>query len=138
MAAPSKEPLPTSPSPVLSRNPLPLSASQESQVRELYYKRVRNKCADEVRDFASCCINHTFTATIICRKQQKAMNTCMMQYANQGEHDAAREEWFATMDKRKEERDKKEEKRKKDEVFWKEWWDKDLKNKPTQLPEKKA
>lgn len=32
-----------------SRQPLPLSASQESQVRELYHKRVRNKCADEVR-----------------------------------------------------------------------------------------
>jgi COX assembly protein 1 len=32
-----------------TRKPLPLSASQESQVRELYYKRVRNKCADEVR-----------------------------------------------------------------------------------------
>lgn len=32
-----------------SRNPLPLSASQEGQVRELYYKRVRQKCADEVR-----------------------------------------------------------------------------------------
>lgn len=37
----------TAPNP--SRNPLPLSASQESQVRELYYKRVRQKCADEVR-----------------------------------------------------------------------------------------
>lgn len=33
----------------LKRKPIPLSASQESQVRELYYKRVRNKCADEVR-----------------------------------------------------------------------------------------
>lgn len=32
-----------------TRKPIPLSASQESQVRELYYKRVRNKCADEVR-----------------------------------------------------------------------------------------
>lgn len=32
-----------------SRNPLPLSASQEGQVRELYHKRVRTKCADEVR-----------------------------------------------------------------------------------------
>jgi hypothetical protein len=32
-----------------SRSPLPLSASQEGQVRELYYKNVRNKCKDEVR-----------------------------------------------------------------------------------------
>lgn len=36
-----------------SRNPLPLSASQESQVRELYHKRVRQKCADEVRGQSS-------------------------------------------------------------------------------------
>lgn len=32
-----------------TRTPLPLTASQEAQVRELYYKRVRTKCADEVR-----------------------------------------------------------------------------------------
>lgn len=62
----------------------------------------------------------------------------MMKYANQSEQDAAREEWFATMDKRREEREQKEEKRKKDEVFWKEWWDKDLQKKPEQLPVKKA
>lgn len=34
---------------VPSRNPLPLTANQESQVRELYHKRVRTKCADQVR-----------------------------------------------------------------------------------------
>lgn len=75
-------------------------------------------------------MNHTFTATILCRKEQKAMNTCMMKYANQAEHDAAREEWFATIDQRKAEREKKEEKRKIDEKFWREWWDKDLSKKP--------
>ena len=32
-----------------SRQPLPLSASQEGQVREIYHKRVRNQCAEEVR-----------------------------------------------------------------------------------------
>lgn len=32
-----------------ARQPLPLSATQEGQVREIYYKRVRTKCADEVR-----------------------------------------------------------------------------------------
>lgn len=35
--------------PLPSRNPLPLSASQEGQVREIYYKRVRNLCTDEIR-----------------------------------------------------------------------------------------
>ncbi|OTA38696.1 hypothetical protein D0861_04961 [Hortaea werneckii] len=120
-----------------SRQPLPLSASQESQVRELYHKRVRNKCADEVRDFASCAMNHTFTATIMCRKEQKAMNTCMMKYANQAEMDAARAEWFATIDQRKQQREEKEEKRKKDEVFWRQWWDKDLSKKPGEAGEGK-
>lgn len=58
------------------------------------------------------------------------MNMCMKKYATQAEHDAAREEWFATMEKRREEREAKEEKRKKDEIFWREWWDKDLGRKP--------
>ncbi|EME83278.1 uncharacterized protein MYCFIDRAFT_45911 [Pseudocercospora fijiensis CIRAD86] len=121
--APSQTAQPIVPNP--SRSPLPLSASQEAQVRELYYKRVRTKCADEVRDFASCCQSQPFTATFMCRKQQKLMNNCMMQYATQAEQDAAREEWFATIDKRKEEREAKEAKRKEDEKFWRQWWDKD-------------
>ena len=61
----------------------------------------------------------------------------MMQYATQEEQDAARAEWFATMDKRKEERDRKEEQRKKDEKFWKEWWDKDLSKKPGEVDDGK-
>ena len=36
-------------SPVPSRNPIPLSASQEAAVTEMYYKRVRNLCTDEIR-----------------------------------------------------------------------------------------
>lgn len=84
----------------------------------------------EPADFAACAMNHTFTATISCRREQKAMNTCMVQYATQAEQDAAREEWFASMDKRREERERKEAKRKVDEKFWREWWDKDLNKKP--------
>lgn len=34
---------------VPSRNPLPLSASQEAQVRDIYYQRVRKQCADEIK-----------------------------------------------------------------------------------------
>ena len=30
-------------------NPLPLSASQETQVREVFYARVRSKCADDIK-----------------------------------------------------------------------------------------
>lgn len=58
------------------------------------------------------------------------MNNCMMQYATQAEQDAARSEWFATIDKRREEKEAKEVKRKEDEKFWREWWDKDLSKKP--------
>lgn len=35
--------------PVPSRNPLPLSASQEAQVRDIFYERVRRQCADEIK-----------------------------------------------------------------------------------------
>lgn len=31
------------------RNPLPLSATQEQEVKQLYYKRVRGYCADEIK-----------------------------------------------------------------------------------------
>ena len=82
-------------------------------------------------EFAACCTSRTFTATIMCRKEQKAMNNCMMLYATQAEQDAAREEWFATMDERRRERERKEAKRKEDEKFWKEWWDKDAKGVPS-------
>ncbi len=38
---------------VPSRNPLPLSASQEAQVRDIFYARVRKQCADEIK--GACC-----------------------------------------------------------------------------------
>jgi len=31
------------------RNPLPLSAAQEAQVRDIYYKRVRQRCDPEIK-----------------------------------------------------------------------------------------
>jgi COX assembly protein 1 len=60
------------------------------------------------------------------------MNSCMNHYATRAEEDAAREEWFATMDSRREERLAKEKKRVEDEKFWKDWWDKEKKT--TELP----
>lgn len=53
------------------------------------------------------------------------MNTCMKQFATREEQDAAREEWFAGLDKRAEERAEKEKKKKVDEKFWRDWWDKE-------------
>jgi COX assembly mitochondrial protein 1 len=31
------------------RNPLPLSAGQEAQVKDIYYRRVRGRCAQEIK-----------------------------------------------------------------------------------------
>jgi COX assembly mitochondrial protein 1 len=31
------------------RNPLPLSAAQEAQVKDIYYKRVRGHCAQQIK-----------------------------------------------------------------------------------------
>ena len=31
------------------RNPLPLSASQEAEVQDLFHRRVRRRCADEIK-----------------------------------------------------------------------------------------
>jgi len=124
--------------PLPSRNPLPLSATQEGQVREIYYKRVRNLCADEIRgklllspmpclatklndadsispEFASCAHNRTFSATWKCRPQRLAMNSCMIGHAGQEQQDAAREEWFAT-------KQEKEARKKEQEKFHREWW----------------
>lgn len=108
-----------------SLTPLPLSASQESQVLALYHKRVRQQCAAEVRAFATCCTNRTFTAPLFCRAQQSAMNECMLRFATAEMRDAARREWFESSGERVEEKRQKEERRKRDEVFWREWWDKE-------------
>jgi COX assembly protein 1 len=35
--------------PMPSRNPLPLSASQEAQVRDIFYDRVRKQCQPEIK-----------------------------------------------------------------------------------------
>ncbi|KAJ5614532.1 hypothetical protein N7528_008186 [Penicillium herquei] len=83
------------------RNPLPLSAPQEQEVKQLYYKRVRARCAPEIKAFAECAVNRTVTATWICRQQRLTMNSCMVAHANAEEEDRAREEWFATFEERR-------------------------------------
>ncbi|OJJ63980.1 hypothetical protein ASPSYDRAFT_53584 [Aspergillus sydowii CBS 593.65] len=83
------------------RNPLPLSAAQEAEVKQLYYKRVRSHCAPEIKAFAECAVNRTVTATWVCRTQRLAMNSCMVDHAKPEEEDRAREEWFATYGERR-------------------------------------
>ena len=74
-------------------------------------------------DFASCATNRTISATWACRKERLAMNSCMVQHASQKEQDAAREEWFATMDLRRLEKEEKQRQKAEAEKFFKEWWD---------------
>ncbi|KAJ5204757.1 uncharacterized protein N7498_005636 [Penicillium cinerascens] len=101
-ASPDTSSTPSTPRKYNLRNPLPLSAAQEQEVKKLYYKRVRSHCAPEIKAFAECAVNRTVTATWVCRQQRLAMNSCMVAHANnREEEDRAREEWFATYEERK-------------------------------------
>lgn len=126
-------------------NPTPLSAPQEQQVRDLYYKNVRAKCAPEIEGtktlesgapccnhiadshtaFASCALGRTLTMIYACRAPRLAMNACMLQYQNQDELDRARSEWFTLAEERQKARQ--EHKRKLEEARGKhkEWWNLD-------------
>lgn len=128
--------------PMPSRNPLPLSAGQEQQVREVYHARVRGYCAAEIKGswslilcaiqsiaeqtsitaFADCALGRTFSAPFVCRQQRLSMNTCMISHATQSEQDAAREEWFATRLKRQKDKEAKDARIKEQEKFHREWW----------------
>lgn len=134
---------------VPSRNPLPLSASQEAQVRDVYHARVRRHCAEEIKGmviltshftltffsamrtlpymnihiaFAACAANRTVTIPFVCRTQNRAMNACMLRHATTEEEDAAREEWFARRVERQKEREHKARRAREQERFMKEWW----------------
>src|SRR4051812_31197865 len=65
-------------SPIPSRNPLPLSAAQEQQVRDLYYKRVRTRCANEIRGMplVLTCARFNGTAFPVARWALKVRITC--------------------------------------------------------------
>ncbi|CCX31369.1 cytochrome c oxidase biogenesis protein Cmc1 like-domain-containing protein [Pyronema domesticum] len=98
MSAPTETPRSALP----SRNPMPLSASQEGQVKDIYFAKVRGLCAEEIRLFAECARGRTITATWACKDSRAAMNKCMISHATQENKDAAREEWFRQrMEKKK-------------------------------------
>ncbi|KAK3330113.1 cytochrome c oxidase biogenesis protein Cmc1 like-domain-containing protein [Apodospora peruviana] len=105
-----------------SRNPLPLSASQEAQVRDIFYARVRSRCQEEIKAFAECALGRTFTAPFLCREPHRVMNGCMKAHATQDEQDAAREEWFARRMERQAERERKARRKAQQEEFLREWW----------------
>ncbi|KAL4724802.1 hypothetical protein ACLX1H_008248 [Fusarium chlamydosporum] len=107
---------------VPSRNPLPLSASQEAQVRDIFYQKVRKECADEIKAFAACALGRTFTVSFACRAEHRVMNNCMKLHATQAAHDEAREEWFALRIERQRERERKARVAQAQEDFMREWW----------------
>ena len=129
--------------PLPSRNPLPLSAAQEAKVKELYHKRVRSYCAEEIKgvnaqtltlycssintyaDFAECATGRSFSVAWACRQQKIKMNHCMMAHAGQDEEDRAREDFFAGALQRRAEREQKEQKKNEQEKFHREWWESD-------------
>ncbi|KAG0128187.1 cytochrome c oxidase biogenesis protein Cmc1 like-domain-containing protein [Tuber indicum] len=82
------------PTPAAPKDPRPLSAYQEGQVRDLYYARVRSLCAEEIKQFAECARNRTVSAAWACRAERERMNSCMISHATQENRDVAREEWF--------------------------------------------
>ncbi|PHH61440.1 hypothetical protein CDD81_348 [Ophiocordyceps australis] len=107
---------------VPSPNPLPLSASQEAQVRDIFYARVRQRCAQEIKEFAACARDRTFTVSFACRRQHRAMNGCMAANATQAERDAAREEWFALRMERQREKEHKARVAAAQQDFVRDWW----------------
>ncbi|KAF4124873.1 COX assembly mitochondrial protein 1 [Geosmithia morbida] len=107
---------------VPSRNPLPLSASQEGQVRDIYYGRVRKQCVEEIKQFAACALGRTFTVSFACRAEHRVMNNCMTKHATQEEYDIAREEWFALRIERQRQRERKAKMAAAQEEFMREWW----------------
>ncbi|RKU43694.1 hypothetical protein DL546_001368 [Coniochaeta pulveracea] len=108
--------------PMPSRNPLPLSASQEAQVRDIFYARVRSHCGPEIKAFAECALGRTFSVPFACRKPHNAMNACMKAHATPAEQDAAREEWFAKRLERQKEKEQKARRKMEQEAFLREWW----------------
>ncbi|KAK3498260.1 cytochrome c oxidase biogenesis protein Cmc1 like-domain-containing protein [Neurospora crassa] len=108
--------------PMPSRNPLPLSASQEAQVRDIFYARVRRQCTEEIKAFAECALGRTFSVPFACRAPHRVMNNCMKLHATPAEQDAAREEWFALRMERAKERERKAKRKAEQEAFLREWW----------------
>ncbi|KAJ9152106.1 hypothetical protein NKR23_g2672 [Pleurostoma richardsiae] len=108
--------------PMPSRNPLPLSASQEAQVRDVFYDRVRRHCQPEIKAFAECAMGRTLSVPFACRETHRAMNGCMKAHATQAEEDAAREEWFSQRLERQRQREAKERRKLEQQKFLREWW----------------
>ncbi|KAF1739221.1 hypothetical protein CRV24_001153 [Beauveria bassiana] len=74
------------------------------------------------RSFAACALGRTFTVSFACRAEHRVMNGCMKLHANQKEHDAAREEWFAMRMDRQRQREARNKVAVAQEEFMHDWW----------------
>lgn len=108
--------------PMPSRNPLPLSATQEVQVREIFYERVRDQCRPEIKAFADCALGRTLSVPFACRAPHRVMNACLKAHATPAAEDAAREEWFSLRQERARARMDKERRKAEQQKFLREWW----------------
>ncbi|KAF2127867.1 hypothetical protein P153DRAFT_342783 [Dothidotthia symphoricarpi CBS 119687] len=106
-------------------NPTPLSAPQEQQVRDLYYKNARSKCAQEIETFAACALGRTITMVWACRAQKLTMNACMLQFQTQDEMDKARAQWFQLAGERRKAREDHQQRLEDARHKHKEWWNLD-------------
>ncbi|KAH7166745.1 hypothetical protein DER46DRAFT_659377 [Fusarium sp. MPI-SDFR-AT-0072] len=115
---------------VPSRNPLPLSASQEAQARPpppppASTPNPKHRAMNTTNNppaFAACALGRTFTVSFACRAEHRSMNSCMKLHATQSAHDEAREEWFALRIERQRERERKARVAQAQEEFMREWW----------------
>ncbi|KAK7743624.1 hypothetical protein SLS53_004159 [Cytospora paraplurivora] len=108
--------------PLPSRNPLPLSASQEAQVREIFHEKVRAQCQPEIKAFAECALGRTLSIPFVCRGPHRVMNACMKRNATTAVEDESREEWFAKRQERAKAKLEKEKRKAEQQKFLREWW----------------
>jgi len=120
-APPSTQPSTLSSAP-RSRAPHPLNATQEAEVREIYYKNVRSYCADAIKAFVDCASGRTVSVAWTCRSLNRAMNECMKAHATREEQDKARTQWFATRDERRKEREARNAKQEEKKKFHHDYW----------------
>lgn len=91
-------------------------------MREVFNARVRAHCAEDIKAFADCARNRTFTIPFACRALSRAMNSCMLAHSTPAEHDRAREDWFAARLTRARDRDRRERRKLEQERFHRDWW----------------
>ncbi|OBT56202.1 hypothetical protein VE04_02876 [Pseudogymnoascus sp. 24MN13] len=108
--------------PMPSRNPLPLSAGQETQVRDLYFARVRALCAAEIK--GSFFAPATVTSPELLGQLSSSAGGGRVHLANSGFSQNSQNALSAGHSQRpsRKDREAKDRRRKEQEKFHREWW----------------